>query len=98
MAKQYTHIEELTRDTLLTFVDRIEIGPKILPDGTSKVTHRNQPYRQSVRIFYRFIGEVKSEATRDLPIGATGAAPSTQVGVSILNGTEVVDSAQNHAS
>lgn len=98
MAKQYTHIEELTRDTLLTFVDRIEIGPKILPDGTSKVTHRNQPYRQSVRIFYRFIGEVKREATRDLPIGATGAAPSTQVGVSILNGTEVVDGAQNHAS
>ena len=98
MAKQYTHIEELTRDTLLTFVDRIEIGPKILPDGTSKVTHRNQPYRQSVRIFYRFIGEVKREATRDLPIGATGAPPSTQVGVSILNGTEVVDSAQNPAS
>lgn len=98
MAKQYTHIEELTRDTLLTFVDRIEIGPKILPDGTSKVTHRNHPYRQSVRIFYRFIGEVKREATRDLPIGATGAAPSTQVGVSILNGTEVVDGAQNHAS
>ena len=59
LARSYTHLEELDRDTLVTFVDRIEIGPKIYENGGHKVPARaNQPYRQSVRIFYKFIGEL----------------------------------------
>lgn len=59
LAKQYTHLEQLDRDTLLTFVERIEIGPKVYENGGHKVPARaNQPYRQSVRIFYKFIGEL----------------------------------------
>lgn len=63
LARQYTHLETLDRDTLVTFVDRIEIGPKLYADGSHRIPARaNQPYRQSVRIFYKFIGEVAPEA------------------------------------
>lgn len=67
LAKQFTHLEVLDRDTLLTFVERIEVGPKELPENVEKVTHRNIPFRQSIRIFYRFIGEVAAEPVRSLP-------------------------------
>lgn len=94
LARQYTHIEALDRDTLLTFVDRIEVGPKEYPDGTVKATHRNQPYRQSIRIFYRFIGEMKQEAKRNLPVDV----PYNKNGVvSILNKDKSVEIEQNPA-
>ena len=67
LASKYTHIEELDRDTLVTFVKRIEVGPKVLPDGAVKATHRKQPFQQSVRIFYNFIGELDDSSLRDLP-------------------------------
>ena len=67
LARAYTQIQELDRETLLTFVERIEVGPKEYPDGIVKATHRNQPYRQSIRIFYKFIGEVAGEPVRELP-------------------------------
>lgn len=60
LAKSYTHIEELDRDTLITFVERIEIGPKEYLDPSSR--NRNQAYRQSIRIFYKFIGELAQDA------------------------------------
>lgn len=68
LARQYTHIEKLDRETLQTFVERIEVGPKELPEGQQKATSRSQPYRQRIRIFYRFIGEMDGDATRDLPL------------------------------
>ena len=62
LARSYTHLDELDRDTLVTFVDRIEIGPKVYEDGSHRIPARaNQPYRQSVRIFYKFIGEIEPE-------------------------------------
>lgn len=67
LANKCTHIKELDRDTLVTFVRRIEVGPKELPEGTQKATHRNQPFRQSVRIFYKFIGELESPPVREFP-------------------------------
>lgn len=67
LVKQYTHIDILDRDTLIAFVDKIEVGPKIFPDGRVKATHRNQPFQQSVRIFYKFIGEPAVEPVRDFP-------------------------------
>ena len=66
LAKQYTHLEQLDRDTLLTFVERIEIGPKVYENGGHKVPARaNQPYRQSVRIFYKFIGELAENGEKN---------------------------------
>ena len=67
LANKYTHIKELDRDTLVTFVRRIEVGPKVLPDGTQKATHRNQPFQQSVRIFYKFIGELEGPPIQEFP-------------------------------
>ena len=58
LAKRYTHIETLDRETLLTFVERIEVGPKIFPEGVARATHRNTPYRQKVCIHYKFIGNL----------------------------------------
>ena len=65
LAREYTQIQKLDRETLLTFVERIEIGPKRYPEGTVKATYRNQPYRQSIRIVYKFIGEMAEEPVRE---------------------------------
>ncbi len=70
MVKQHTVIDELDEDTLRTFVERIEVGPKELPEGVQIATHRNQPYRQKIRIVYRFIGELTEEPERQFPIAA----------------------------
>ena len=58
LTRQHTHIDTLDRDTLITFVDRIEVGPKILPEGKVKASHRNSEFQQSIRIFYKFVGEM----------------------------------------
>lgn len=58
LTKKYSHIERLDRDTLLTFIDRIEVGPKILPEGKVKASHRNSEFQQTIRIFYKFVGEM----------------------------------------
>lgn len=67
LARQSTHIETLDRKTLLTFVDRIEIGPKELADGYVKATHRSTPFTQSIRIHYKFIGELDADSVRHFP-------------------------------
>lgn len=64
LAKQYTYIEALDRETLVTFIDRIEIGEKILPEGYVKMPRKNASYQQSIRIFYKFIGEITAEPVR----------------------------------
>ena len=94
LTRQYTHIEKLNREVLQTFVEKIEVGPKELPEGMEKATHRNQPYRQSIRIFYRFIGEMKGETKRDLPLGVSYNKNGV---VSILNTDESVEIEQNPA-
>lgn len=86
LAREYTQISELNRDILLTFVEKIEVGPKEYPDGTVKATHRNQPYRQSIRIFYKFIGEMQEDAIRALPVD-----------VSILKQSKNLDNEPNSA-
>ena len=65
LAKRYAYVETLDRDILHTFIDRIEIGEKILPEGR-KVAGPRTPYRQSIRIFYRFIGEVSGDNLRQV--------------------------------
>ena len=67
LVRNYTSIQALDENILHTFIERIEVWPKELMEGTEKVTHRNQPYRQKIRIFYRFIGELTEDATRNMP-------------------------------
>ena len=67
-ARHFTHIEKLDRETLSLFVERIEVGPKELPQGIQKTIHREQPFRQSIRIFYRFIGELGAAPMRSFPL------------------------------
>ena len=86
LAREYTQVPELNRDILLTFVEKIEVGPKEYSEGTVKATHRNQPYRQSIRIFYKFIGEMQEEAVRTLPVD-----------VSILKQSEKLEKEPNSA-
>lgn len=73
LAKEYSYIEVLDRETLLTFVERIEVGPKMLPEGVNYPS-RNQPsYRQRIRIFYKFIGKLSEEPMRELPARSNDA-------------------------
>jgi DNA invertase Pin-like site-specific DNA recombinase len=58
LARQYTQIQQLDRETLLTFVERIEVSPRENRRG-------DEPPRQSIRIFYRFIGELSGETASD---------------------------------
>ena len=80
LAKQYTYIETLDRDTLITFIERIEVGEKVLPEGYMKMPRKNAPYQQSIRIFYKFIGEIVNEPVRELtpvtikPVGTDSSA------------------------
>lgn len=66
MAKGYQHIGTLDRETLAKFIERIEIGPKILPEGL-KIASKDTPYRQLIRIHYRFIGVIGKEDIRSVP-------------------------------
>ena len=81
--QQYTSIEELDRETLTTFVERIEVGPKIIPEGKRKVTHRNQPFQQKVKIFYKFIGELNQKSVRNFPQVQQDQKPEPQQAVSM---------------
>ena len=67
MAKGYAHIDRLDRDTLIMFVDRIEVSPKRFADGLTKATHRNTPFTQEIKIFYKFIGRLEDDPTRHFP-------------------------------
>ena len=61
MAQKYTHLDTLDRDALLTFVERVEVGPKEYADGRPKGPRSREPYRQSVRIVYKFIGDLNED-------------------------------------
>jgi hypothetical protein len=68
LVKQYTNIEELTRDILLTFVDRIEVSEKIFPSGVVRNTHLNQPFTQDIKIYYKFIKDIFNKEERTFPL------------------------------
>lgn len=57
LIRQHAHIDTLTREDVLTFVERIEVGPKVFPEGANPAARKNPVFTQSVRIFYKFIGE-----------------------------------------
>ncbi len=60
LTKKYTHIEELTEEIVRTFIEKIEVGEKILPPGYTVASHKI-PYKQSIKIYYRFIGNIAQE-------------------------------------
>lgn len=60
LVKRFTHIDELTEDVVRTFIERIEIGEKILPPGYTVASHKI-PYKQKIKIYYRFIGNIADE-------------------------------------
>lgn len=62
LAKQYSNIEVLDRDILLTFIDRIVVGLKILPNGYIKAPRKHASHQQSVTIYYKFIGSLSDHA------------------------------------
>ena len=63
LVRGWTEIDELDRETVQTFIQRIEVWPKVLPEGRVRTTHRGQPYRQRIKIYYRFVGELGEDQT-----------------------------------
>lgn len=59
LAKEFTYVEELDWETVHTFIDRIEVGPKILPEGVKAVTHGTQSFTQEIHIYYKFVGTMQ---------------------------------------
>lgn len=57
LVEQYNHIDELTPEIVRAFIKRIEVGEKKLPDGY-KVASHSIPFTQTVKITYRFIGNI----------------------------------------
>ena len=66
LTERYTHVEQLTREILTTFIDRIEIEPKRYPPGVKVYARSKVPYEQKIHIYYKFIGE-KPEIALNLP-------------------------------
>ena len=61
IVKSYTEINELTEDIVRAFIERIEIGEKILPDGYKVASHKETSYTQKIKIKYRFIDSTLQE-------------------------------------
>lgn len=57
LTERFSHIEELTPEILATFIDRIEIEPKVYPLGVKVYARSKIPYEQTIHIYYKFIGE-----------------------------------------
>ena len=64
LAKSYSEITELTRDILTTFIERIEVDAKVLPEGVKMITHDNQEFEQEINIYFKFIGDI--DVTQEL--------------------------------
>lgn len=56
IVKNYNHITELNRDIVVDFIERIEVGAKVFPEGKKRATQKNTPYEQTIKIYYKFIG------------------------------------------
>ena len=61
------HDFTLTREDVLTFVERIEVGPKVFPEGANPAARKNPSFTQTVRIYYKFIGEATESPQKALP-------------------------------
>ena len=66
LARKYRKIETLDRSILHTFIERIEVSKKVLPEGRKVASHKSSCYSQNIRIFYRFVGELHNLPERDI--------------------------------
>jgi len=57
LLEPFDHIDELTPEIVRMFIKRIDIGKKELPEGYTVATH-DIPFRQKIKITYRFIGNI----------------------------------------
>ena len=58
---QYQPLTELTHEIVTAFIDRIEIDPRVYQSDGRVAARSKVPYTQDIRIYYRFIGEIKNE-------------------------------------
>lgn len=65
LVRKATHIETLTAEIVHTFIERIEISERELPPGVT-IAGPKTPYKQEIRIFYRFIGEFGENPVREV--------------------------------
>lgn len=65
LVKQATHIDVLTHEIVRTFIDRIEVGERILPQGIT-IAGPKTPYKQEIKIFYRFIGDISQQSMQEV--------------------------------
>ena len=61
LTQNFTEIKALTPEILYTFIDKIVVGPKIYPEGVIAYARSKIPYRQTIRIYYKFIGDQLAE-------------------------------------
>ncbi len=66
LTKYYTEIKELSPELLNTFIERIEIGPKVYPPDVVVSPRTQAPYEQTIHIYYKFIGKM-SEIKKNQP-------------------------------
>ena len=55
---------------MLTFVDRIEVGEKVFPEGVIRNTHLNQPFTQEIKIKYKFINDILTGYQKEFPVNS----------------------------
>ena len=96
LAREYTQIQELNRDILLTFVEKIEVGPKEYPDGTVKPTG-NITRAETAAILFRLMDEGSRKTYYSTKSGfrdvATGSWYNTYVAT--LNNAGVITDSSN---
>lgn len=78
LVKQYTEIQEVTRDVVLTFIDRIEVSEKVFPEGVVRNTHLNKPFTQEIKIKYKFINDILDVAEKSFPLNFNRETPTRE--------------------
>ena len=57
LTEQFSDVDKLTPEILSTFIERIEVEPKVYPPGVKVYARSKIPYEQTIHIYYKFIGE-----------------------------------------
>lgn len=50
-------VDTMSNEMLRTFVDKIVVEPKVYPEGVKVSARSKVPYKQTIHIYYKFIGE-----------------------------------------
>ena len=57
LTERFSDVDKLTPEILSTFIERIEVEPKVYPPGVKVYARSKIPYEQTIHIYYKFIGE-----------------------------------------